>query len=57
MVYFIKYFQMIDGRGEMFGTELAKNRKYTFVSGSKVAVYTWHGCTIQVLQELYKHYL
>ncbi|BFZ01915.1 hypothetical protein BsWGS_04954 [Bradybaena similaris] len=38
--------EMTDGRGEMFGTELAKNKKYTFVSGSKVAIFTWHGCTI-----------
>ena len=32
----------------MFGTELAKNKKYAFVSGSKVAIYTWHGCVLKV---------
>uniref|UniRef100_A0A0B6ZVK8 Protein CLP1 homolog n=1 Tax=Arion vulgaris TaxID=1028688 RepID=A0A0B6ZVK8_9EUPU len=40
--------EMTEGRGEMFGTELAKNKKYVFVSSSKVAIYTWHGCTLQL---------
>ncbi|RUS92133.1 hypothetical protein EGW08_000157, partial [Elysia chlorotica] len=40
--------EMIEGSSEMFGTELAKNKKYTFVSGSKVAIYTWHGCVIKL---------
>lgn len=32
----------------MFGTELVKGRVYTFSGGSKVAVFTWHGCTIEL---------
>nr|XP_006825168.1 PREDICTED: polyribonucleotide 5'-hydroxyl-kinase Clp1-like [Saccoglossus kowalevskii] len=40
--------QLIDGMAEIFGTELTKNNSYTFTSGAKFAVYTWHGCTFQV---------
>ncbi|XP_005098564.1 polyribonucleotide 5'-hydroxyl-kinase Clp1 [Aplysia californica] len=40
--------EMVDGQAEMFGTELAKNKKYQYLSGAKVAVFTWHGCTIKV---------
>uniref|UniRef100_A0A2C9K704 Protein CLP1 homolog n=2 Tax=Biomphalaria glabrata TaxID=6526 RepID=A0A2C9K704_BIOGL len=40
--------EMIEGQAEMFGTELAKNRKYSFVSGSKIAIFTWHGCVLQL---------
>lgn len=36
------------GLAEMFGTELMKGRSYTFHAGSKVAVFTWHGCIIEV---------
>lgn len=33
---------------EIFGTELASERVYAFPPGSKVAVWTWHGCHLQV---------
>jgi polyribonucleotide 5'-hydroxyl-kinase len=36
------------GKAEVFGTELVKGKTYDFTSGAKVAVYTWHGCTIEV---------
>ena len=39
---------MTDGQAEIFGTELAKNREYQFAFGAKVAIFTWHGCTIIV---------
>ncbi|KAI9262876.1 Pre-mRNA cleavage complex II protein Clp1-domain-containing protein [Helicostylum pulchrum] len=35
------------GTAEIFGTELAVGVTYTF-SGRKAAVYTWHGCTLEV---------
>lgn len=31
----------------MFGTELAASQTYTF-SGAKSAIFTWHGCTLEV---------
>lgn len=31
----------------MFGTELAASQTYTF-SGTKAAIFTWHGCTLEV---------
>lgn len=40
--------EMIDGLGEVFGSELAKNKIYNFLPGSKVAVFTYHGCTIKL---------
>ena len=42
-------FQIIDGQAEIFGTELVRNKHYTFGSGAKVAVYTWHGCVVEVI--------
>jgi len=33
---------------EMFGTELVKGKEYVFLSGAKVAVYTWAGCTVEL---------
>lgn len=41
-----------DGQAEIFGTELVRNKVYNFGSKAKVAVYTWHGCTVQVTGEL-----
>lgn len=38
---------MTDGTGEIFGTELAKDRAYTFTR-CKFALFSWHGCTIEV---------
>lgn len=35
------------GTAELFGTELAESQTYTF-SGTKAAIYTWHGCTLEV---------
>ncbi|OAD70147.1 hypothetical protein PHYBLDRAFT_126526 [Phycomyces blakesleeanus NRRL 1555(-)] len=39
--------KLLKGTAEIFGTELAMNVPYTF-SGRKAAVYTWHGCKIEV---------
>lgn len=37
-----------NGLAEVFGTELMKNRSYAFYGGSKVAVYTCDGCSIEL---------
>ncbi|KAJ9222769.1 protein clp1 [Paecilomyces variotii] len=39
--------KLLDGTAELFGTELAASRTYTF-TGTKAAIYTWHGCTLEV---------
>lgn len=36
------------GLAEVFGTELMKGRTYSFSPGSKIAVFTWHGCVIEL---------
>lgn len=33
---------------EVFGTELVKEKEYTFLAGAKVAVFTWQGATIEL---------
>ncbi|KNG89809.1 putative mRNA cleavage factor complex II protein Clp1 [Aspergillus nomiae NRRL 13137] len=39
--------KLLAGTAELFGTELAPSQTYTF-SGTKGAIYTWHGCTLEV---------
>ena len=39
--------RLVSGTAELFGTELAPNVPFTF-SGSKAAIFTWHGCTLEV---------
>ncbi|KAE8743038.1 hypothetical protein FOCC_FOCC011361 [Frankliniella occidentalis] len=36
------------GMAEVFGTELVKEKAYTFLAGSKIAVFTWQGATIEL---------
>ncbi|KAF4104981.1 polyribonucleotide 5'-hydroxyl-kinase Clp1 [Onychostoma macrolepis] len=38
--------ELLSGLGEVFGSELNRNKKYTFGPGSKIAVFTWHGCSV-----------
>ncbi|KAK7922096.1 hypothetical protein WMY93_008998 [Mugilogobius chulae] len=33
---------------EVFGSELNRNKKYTFGPGAKIAVFTWQGCTVNL---------
>ncbi|XP_018413339.1 PREDICTED: polyribonucleotide 5'-hydroxyl-kinase Clp1 [Nanorana parkeri] len=40
--------ELVSGQAEVFGTELVKNKKYTFPPGSRAAVFTWHGCCVQL---------
>ncbi|EED23031.1 mRNA cleavage factor complex II protein Clp1, putative [Talaromyces stipitatus ATCC 10500] len=39
--------KLLTGTAELFGTELAPLQTYTF-SGTKAAIYTWHGCMLEV---------
>ena len=38
--------KMLTGTSEIFGSELACNIEYSF-TGRKLAIYTWHGCTLE----------
>ncbi|XP_054933306.1 protein CLP1 homolog isoform X1 [Dermacentor andersoni] len=40
--------ELKSGLAEIFGVELVKNKKFTFGPGAKVAVFTWHGCTLEL---------
>lgn len=42
------YLTLKSGTAEIFGTELVKAKTYEFISGAKVAVFTWHGCVVEV---------
>ncbi|KAG7517482.1 Polyribonucleotide 5' [Solea senegalensis] len=33
---------------EVFGSELNRNKKYVFGAGSKIAVFTWQGCSVNL---------
>jgi len=33
---------------EMFGAELVPNQEYPLLGGTRTAVYTWHGCRVQI---------
>ncbi|MCJ1409361.1 Cleavage polyadenylation factor subunit clp1 [Ptychographa xylographoides] len=39
--------KLLSGTAEIFGTELALNQTYSF-NGRKAAVYSWHGCRLEV---------
>ncbi|CAO3620204.1 unnamed protein product [Cunninghamella echinulata] len=45
--------ELVKGTAEIFGTELADGVEYTF-TGRKAAVYTWHGCTLEISFLLFK---
>ncbi|KAK7108923.1 polyribonucleotide 5'-hydroxyl-kinase Clp1-like [Littorina saxatilis] len=40
--------ELVEGMAEVFGTELAKKQICAFLPGSKVAVYTYHGCVVKL---------
>ncbi|KAL8940926.1 MAG: hypothetical protein Q9211_002045 [Gyalolechia sp. 1 TL-2023] len=48
--------KLLSGNAELFGTELAQKQTYTF-SGTKAAVFTWHGCSIEVAGDCQVEYL
>uniref|UniRef100_A0A6U0IA75 Protein CLP1 homolog n=1 Tax=Minutocellus polymorphus TaxID=265543 RepID=A0A6U0IA75_9STRA len=41
---------LVSGSGEIFGAELATSKEYRF-SGTNIAVFTWHGCTVDINDE------
>ena len=48
--------KLISGIAELFGTELAPNIEYTF-RGTKGAIYTWEGCTLEIKGSLESDYV
>ncbi|GMR42157.1 hypothetical protein PMAYCL1PPCAC_12352, partial [Pristionchus mayeri] len=40
--------ELVDGRAEIFGSELEKNKKYAFQKGSRIAIFTYEGATVDV---------
>lgn len=42
------HFQLKSGFAELFGTELVKGKAYEFTTGAKVAIFTYHGCVLEV---------
>lgn len=38
--------ELLTGMAEVFGSELNRNKKYRFGPGSKIAVFTWQGCSV-----------
>ncbi|XP_063284231.1 polyribonucleotide 5'-hydroxyl-kinase Clp1-like [Pelobates fuscus] len=39
--------ELVSGFAELFGSELVLKRKYSFSPGSRIGVFTWHGCMLQ----------
>merc|ERR1719188_1264451 len=40
--------QQLGSTAEMFGAELVPGQEYPLLGGTRTAIYTWHGCKIQV---------
>ena len=47
--------KLLSGTAEYFGTELAPSSSYTF-QGTKGAIFTWHGCKLEVTGEAESEY-
>jgi polyribonucleotide 5'-hydroxyl-kinase len=47
--------RLLSGTAEFFGTELAPSSSYTF-QGTKGAIYTWHGCRLEIVGEAESEY-
>ncbi|KAF7846475.1 hypothetical protein BT93_L4275 [Corymbia citriodora subsp. variegata] len=48
--------RVLRGTAEIFGTELAPTVTYTF-TGTKAAVFTWHGCSLELQGEVESEYV
>lgn len=35
----------------MFGSELVQHKRYAYPAGSRVVIYSWHGCTVELVGE------
>lgn len=42
------FVELKSGFAELFGTELVKGKAYEFTTGAKVAIFTYHGCVLEV---------
>ncbi|KAK9885900.1 hypothetical protein WA026_013774 [Henosepilachna vigintioctopunctata] len=42
------YLSLKSGLAEVFGTEIVKGKLYEFTAGAKIAVFTWHGCVLEI---------
>ncbi|CAI5522639.1 unnamed protein product [Closterium sp. Naga37s-1] len=40
--------KLVSGTAEIFGSEIAVGQNVTFDGGEKLAVFTWHGCSLEV---------
>jgi len=51
--------KLLSGTAELFGTELAPNSKdpYVFSDGIKAAIYTWHGCRLELDGQVESEYV
>jgi len=43
--------QLVKGSCELWGVELALHKKYLFDGGFKAAIFTWHGCVVDITCE------
>ncbi len=41
--------ELCEGKAEIFGTELVQHRRYTFSTGTRVAVFSWHGAVVELV--------
>uniref|UniRef100_A0A0N5A978 Protein CLP1 homolog n=1 Tax=Syphacia muris TaxID=451379 RepID=A0A0N5A978_9BILA len=49
--------ELIEGKAEVFGSELVLNKKYTFGPGSRVAVFTWSNAVVELVGDTESAYL
>jgi polyribonucleotide 5'-hydroxyl-kinase len=47
--------KLLEGTAEIFGTELALERVFK-LGASKIAIFTWHGCVIEVHNKFLCHF-
>lgn len=48
MFFECKKLQMQDGMAEVFATEMVRGKEYQFGPGTKMAIFTYHGCVIVI---------
>lgn len=41
--------ELVDGTCEAFGAELVQHKRYSVPAQSRVALFTWHGCTLELV--------
>lgn len=47
-VRYVITLQLLVGTAEVFGTEMARSKSYSLSPRLKIAIFTWHGCTLRV---------